>query len=233
MITGLGYLQEVEQGKHQVVVINPEVLMMEKGHCERLWKKPSFTSRLLYFVFDEGHCVREWSSFREKYKHVGSLRYMIPETIPFYVASATLPYPVLCDVTKILNLRKGETEHIFWSNDRPDIALAIQQMQHPASSHQDLAFLIPNNFEDGDAPPLKFLIFCNTVPETQAAMLYLRSWLPEALASKVKWFHAHMTSEFRNKECITLQDGDLYGLVVTDAFGMVSAFRALNMYYQS
>ena len=214
-------VQEIERGKHQVVVINPEILMIEGGHCEKLWKKPGFTSRLLYFVFDEGHCVREWSSFREKYKHVGSLRYMIPETIPFYVASATLPYPLLCDVTEILNLRKGETEHVFRSNDRPDIALAVQQMQHPASSFEDLAFLIPNNLTDGDPPPPRFLIFCNTVPETQAIVQFLRSRLPANLSSKVKWFHAHMTAKFRNEEFNTLRDGDLYGLVVTDAFGMV------------
>ncbi|EPS94524.1 hypothetical protein FOMPIDRAFT_1055021 [Fomitopsis schrenkii] len=211
---------EVEKGKHQVVVINPEVLMKEGGHCEQLWKKPSFTSRLLYIVFDEGHCISEWNSFREKYKYVGSLRYMIPETVPFYVASATLPHPVLCDVTDILHLRKQDTEFIFRSNDRPDIALAVHQMQHPASSYEDLSFLIPDGFGVQDNPPPKFLVFCNSVPETQAVIAYLRQRLPESLRLKVKWFHAHMTAEYRNEEFIALRDGDIYGLVVTDAFGM-------------
>lgn len=105
------YLQYIENGVYRVVVINPELLMDEA--CTQLWKKPKFTSRILQFVFDEGHCVSKWGKFRTDYLHLGNLQYLLPETIPFYVALATLPLPILLDVAKILRLRPGNTEHII------------------------------------------------------------------------------------------------------------------------
>jgi ATP-dependent DNA helicase RecQ len=88
---------------------------------EELWKKAHFTKRILCFIFDEGHCISNWGTFRREYLSVGALRYLIPETIPFYVASATLPPNILLDVTNILHLRRNETENIIRSNDRPEI----------------------------------------------------------------------------------------------------------------
>lgn len=110
-------LQAVEAGNHRVEVVNPEILMQEGGHFEKLWKKPSFISWLLYFVFDEGHCIKEWSSFCTQYRHISSLHYLIPETIPFYVVSATLPSPLLLDVADILHLCPDHTTYILHSND--------------------------------------------------------------------------------------------------------------------
>lgn len=222
-IIGTYICQDVAAGKYHVIVINPEILMQEGGHCERLWKIPAFTSRLLYFVFDEGHCIREWSTFREQYKHVGSLRHLIPETIPFYVTSATLPTPLLLDVMEILQLRKGHTEFILRSNDRPDIALGIHKMQYAAYTYQDLGFLIPDGYQNDDPPPPKFLVFCNSKAETEAACLFLRSRLPGNTGlQKIKYFHASMSEFFRTDEYEAFRDGDTFGLCVTDAFGMVS-----------
>lgn len=146
---------------------------------------------------------------------------MILETIPFYIASATLPYPLLCDVSEILHLRKGRTEYIFRSNDHPNIALAVCRMQHPANTYEDLAFIILSSFKAGDPPPPKFLSFCNSIKEAEAATLYLRKRLPPELAHKIKWFHSNMTADYRADEFEALQDGYTYGLVVTDTFGMV------------
>ena len=73
---------------NQVVVINPEILMGNTT-LEGLWKKPKFTSRLLCFIFDEGHCISQWGAFRNEYLLLGNLRYLIPETIPFYVVCQT------------------------------------------------------------------------------------------------------------------------------------------------
>ena len=83
----------------------------------KLWTKTHVTKQILYFTFDEGHCVSQWNSFRKEYQHLGDLRYLIPEIIPFYVASATLPTAVLLNVVKILQLHQGRTEHIIQSND--------------------------------------------------------------------------------------------------------------------
>ncbi|EMD35389.1 hypothetical protein CERSUDRAFT_21069, partial [Gelatoporia subvermispora B] len=212
--------KNIEAGMFQVVVINPEILMTDSGHCEKLWKKPSFVSRLLYFVFDEGHCMSEWSSFREQYKYLGSLRFLIPEVIPFYVASATLPTPILDDVTEVLHLRPRHTDHIFRSNNRPDIALCARKMRYSASSFKDLNFLIPKNFTDGDLPPPKFLIFFNSIKEAEATTRHLRSRLPEHLQHKVKYFHSLMSDKYRDDQLEAIKNGDIFGMCVTDSFGM-------------
>ncbi|KZP09641.1 hypothetical protein FIBSPDRAFT_914035 [Athelia psychrophila] len=58
-----------------VIIVNPEILMQNDGVSGfgKLWKKPQFTNQILYFVFDEGHCISLWSLFR----HSGPLTYHI------------------------------------------------------------------------------------------------------------------------------------------------------------
>ncbi|KAF8148030.1 hypothetical protein B0H34DRAFT_669140 [Crassisporium funariophilum] len=99
----LGKQNDIEAGKYQVVVINPK-LLMGCPEVEKLWKNSCCTSRILNFIFDEGHCIREWGKFRKEYLHLGDLCYLIPEIIPFYVAPATLPPSLLLDVVQILRL---------------------------------------------------------------------------------------------------------------------------------
>ncbi|KZT73988.1 P-loop containing nucleoside triphosphate hydrolase protein, partial [Daedalea quercina L-15889] len=223
----------IASGKHHIIVVNPEILMKEGGHCEKLWRVSSFTSRLLYVVFDEGHCIREWDTFREQYKHVGSLRHLIPETIPFYIASATLPKPLLEDVAKTLCLRKDRTELILRSNDWPNIALSVRKMQHAAKTYCDLDFLIPDSFKEGDPPPPKFLIFCNNIKEAEAVCHHLRQQLPvELRRKKIKYFHATMSAFYRSDEYEAFKSGEIYGLCVTDAFGMGLDINGIQLIIQ-
>ena len=116
--------QDIEDGKYNVVVINPE-LLMGSDKVTVLLTKPKVKERILYFTFDEGHCISQWGNFRKEYLLMGDLRYLISEDIPFYVASATFPPPVLLDVIDILRLQPGKTEKILRSNDRPEIHLMV------------------------------------------------------------------------------------------------------------
>lgn len=204
-----------------MVVINPEILMLSE-EIDKLWKKPKVTSRILNFIFDEGHCISQWGKFRKEYLHLGSLRYLIPETIPFYVASATLPSLVLLDVIDILRLRPDKTELILRSNDRPEIQLVIRGLRYPANSFKDLAFLIPDNFKEGDPRPEKFLIFFDSTKEAERATKYLRTRLPKSLHNKIKYFHSTMTPSYREDELEAMKSSETWGLCTTDAFGMVS-----------
>jgi superfamily II DNA helicase RecQ len=88
-------------GKYQVIRINPE-LLMGNNDITKFWAKPHITKCILYFVFDEGHCVSQWNNFQKEYQQLGDLRFLIPETIPFYVASAMLPDLILLDDIEIL-----------------------------------------------------------------------------------------------------------------------------------
>ena len=196
-----------------------------------LWKKPKVTRRLLNFIFDEGQCISQWGSFRNEYLHLGLLRYLIPEAVPFYVPSATLPPVVISDINEILHLRADFTERIMCSNDRPEIALVIRGLTFPANSFRDLAFIIPDGFQDGDPPPKKFLIFFNSKKEAEDASLYLQSRLPKALRMKIKWFHAVNTPEYREEEVELLKKDETWGYCCTDSFGMVSTLFFLMLCY--
>lgn len=217
----LTFLQEIEDGRYRAVAVNPEILMKNRGVFEKMWKKPTFTARLQNFIVDEGQVVAQWADFRQEYKYLGQLRWMIPDTIPFYVASATLPTPVLNNVTKHLRLRPTETEVIRRTNDRPNIEINVREMKHSAKSFQDLDFLIPSDLSE-DSPPPKFLVFFDNMKESEAAIGHLRSRLPAALRHKITWFHSTMSPEFRKEKYEALRRGEIWGLCVTDAFGMVS-----------
>ncbi|PCH39772.1 nucleoside triphosphate hydrolase protein [Wolfiporia cocos MD-104 SS10] len=179
----------------------------------------SETFRLQYIVFDEGHCIKEWCTFRTLYKHIGSLRYRIPGAVPFYVASATLPSPLLRDVSEILQLRPNATTHFLRSNDRPDIHLAVRPMKYSASSFRDLNFLIPTNPAENNRPR-KFLIFFDSIKEAEAAVKHLWSLLTKQLRPKIKYFHSVMSPQYRDDEYKAFCEGDTWGLRVTDSFGM-------------
>jgi superfamily II DNA helicase RecQ len=90
---------------------------MDNACIERLWKNHTFTSHITYFVFDEGHCIRLWGNFRKAYLNVGTLWYLIPQHIPCYVASATLPDAILDDVINILQLQRDKIEYVLHSNE--------------------------------------------------------------------------------------------------------------------
>ncbi|KAF8057359.1 P-loop containing nucleoside triphosphate hydrolase protein [Lyophyllum atratum] len=206
-------------GKYRVVTINPEVLM-DNDEIAKLWHKPSVTKHILYITFDEGHCVSTWNTFRNQYKHVGDLRYLISEDIPFYVASATLPPAILLDVAEILRLRSGKTEHIIRSNDRPEISIMVRGLNFTVSSFKDLDFLVPKGFKEGDPPLPKFLIFFDNTKEAEAACHHLRMLLPPSLRKKIKWFHSTMTLTYRDEELMNVREGDTWGLCGTDSIGM-------------
>ena len=203
-----------------MVIINPELLM--GNEVTTLLTKPKVKKRILYFTFDEGHCISQWGKFRKEYLLMGDLRYLISENIPFYIASATLPPAVLHDVIDILRLRPGKTEQILCSNDRPDIHLMVRGLTFPANSFKDLAFLVSNGHQGEDSPIPKFLIFFDNTKETEAACHYLRSLLPPSRRDQIKYFHSTMTQSYRECELEAMRDSETSGLCCMDAFGMVS-----------
>ncbi|KAF4569523.1 hypothetical protein EYR36_009316 [Pleurotus pulmonarius] len=143
--SGPEIIKAIASGAYRVIIINPEILMSPA--CLDLWKNKKFTSKILNFVFDEGHC-------------------------------------------------------------------------YALTSYHDLAFVIKDNFKVGDPAPPKFVIFFDSMRETEDAVHYLQSRLPKEYRDRVRWFHATMTSEYRVDEYEAFRQGDVWGLCVTDAFGM-------------
>ncbi|EPQ50051.1 P-loop containing nucleoside triphosphate hydrolase protein [Gloeophyllum trabeum ATCC 11539] len=213
-------LQDVEDGKYSVVTVNPEIL---NSRFDRLWKNETFTSRIISMVWDEAHCVSTWGDFREQYKESHRLRYIIPQTIPFYLPSATLPEIVLKDVMSILQIRQDKLCIIQRPNDRPNIRIAVSKMKHPANSFRDLDFLIPNS-QPPEEPHKKFLVFFDSIAESLKATKYLQARLSEVHGrdhvGKVAWFNSDMSDSYRRDYAKELRMGEVWGLICTDSFGM-------------
>ena len=151
-------LQDIANLHYRVVLTNIETLMKPNWGFADLWKNRLFMSKLLGLAFDEGHCISKWAGFRQDYKQVERLRYLIPSHVRFYVVSATFPAPVLRDVMELMHIRHSSVHLVHRSNDRPNIALTVWELVHPANSFLDLAFLVPED-PPPDWQPTKFLIF--------------------------------------------------------------------------
>ncbi|KAF5322662.1 hypothetical protein D9619_000013 [Psilocybe cf. subviscida] len=206
------WAQDIAEGKYRVVTINPEILMTHP-EVRKMWKTPAVTSKIQYFVFDEGHCISQWASFREQYSKLGDLRYLIPEDVPFYVASATLPQATLNEVVNALHLRAGQgTEYIMRSNDRPEISLMVRGMVHPAKSWKDLDFLVPDGYSASDVPLPKFLVFFDNIKEAEKAWEHLVKRLPASLHHRISYFHATLTPKQREDEIEAMSSGEKWGM---------------------
>jgi superfamily II DNA helicase RecQ len=114
------------------------------------------------------------------------------------------------------------------SNDRPEIRLVVRSLTYTAKSFQDLNFLIPDNFEEGDPPPDKFLIFFDDRKEAERACKYLRAQFPPSLRDKIRWFHSVMTDKTRQDDVEAMRKGENWGFCSTDSFGMVKKTNSLE-----
>lgn len=199
---------------------NVETFTQPDGIFDKLWKVDEFTSRVISVIWDEGHCVSTWADFRPEYKNAGRVRHLMPKHIPFYITSATLPPLVLGDVTEQLHVRRSNLETFERSNDRPNIAICVRKMVHPAKTFLDLVFLFPEHPPPGWKPP-KFLIFFDSIAESVAAANWIRARLPPEHRDKIKWFNSQMSETFRDVEALKLKEGETFGLCCTDSFGMV------------
>jgi superfamily II DNA helicase RecQ len=131
-----------------------------------------FLSKVFNIVFDEGHCISQWGlTFRPEYKQVGMLHFIAPG-IPFYITSAAIPHLMILDIKEMLHI--PSSCHLFQrSNDWHNIAFCVRKMQHTMSSFEDLAFLVPSSWAEGDGLPQKFMVFFDNKHEAESASIFL------------------------------------------------------------
>lgn len=203
------------------MVLNPELAFRHKLAMTCLWKNSRFTSRVISVVFDEVHCVVAWGSFRPDLAEAGRLRSLLPSGTPYLMPSATLAQPIRNQVLETLQARKGHTRLIQRSNDRPNVYLTVQKLQHAQSGFKDLEFLIPDDWVP--ERHLRFLVFFDSIDESVRAAEILRNRLPREHQDRVVWFNSDNTSTYRNRTTNEFRDHKLCGLYCTDSFGMVRA----------
>ena len=150
--------------------------------------------------------------------------------MPFHVVDATLNPPMLRRVISLLSMGEKAPVIIKRSNDRPNIHLAIEEMQHPLNSWLDLdrilklhGYLREPELGAEPEPPLPFLVFTNKRKEAEEGCEHEWANAPDHyLKDKVVWFHSGMSAEFWNKTIEDLKARRIWGMLCTDAAGMVS-----------
>jgi superfamily II DNA/RNA helicase len=197
--------------------------MKENGGFERLFRMSSFINHIICIIFDEAHCISEWSSFRADYKSVGQLRRILPPGKPIMFTSATLPRETLNAIKLIFGFDESHYIVFRQSTDRPNISLIVRKILCALNSFADLAFVLCG-WKPGDSPPPKFLIFFDDINESVKASNYLRGCLPQEYRDKIKWYNSTMSDQFKETEVKRLLNGETWGLCATDSFGMVSTF---------
>ncbi|KAH9929411.1 P-loop containing nucleoside triphosphate hydrolase protein [Fomitopsis serialis] len=187
--------REIREGKYRAIVVSPEELMKVGGGFEDLWNDEGFTSRIMSIVFDEAHCISTWKSFRQDYKNIDRLRYLLPH-VPFVLATATLPGEMQREIMKTLQIRADRCTVIRRSNNRPNVHIEVRRIKHSLSGYEDLDFLVLPRTERaaGDLIP-KFLVFFDNIDDC-------------------------MSEQFREDDLAAFNASNLYGLCSTDSFGM-------------
>lgn len=211
-------IQDIANGVYRVVIVSPEKILHDP-HFHDLWRDPKFLAMVMGVSCDEGHCISQWGdTFRPEYGQLGRLRWILPSHIRFHVVSATMPQKVLQDIKERLFMRNETTTVVRMSNDRPNIHLAVEKMQYPLHTARDLLRVL--QLKDGQ-PPRKFMAFVNRRRDAEDCVDRLWELAPE-LKEKVTYFHSGMSPEFRKDRIQKLRSGELWGIICTDAAGMVS-----------
>ena len=203
-----------------MIVTNPE-LLMKPGDTgfSKLFKSKKLSKRIIGVVLDEAHCISDWGTFRPNYKEIGRLQSVLPG-VKFHITSATLPEYVLNDVLNILNISRADIFTIHRSNDRPNVAIVVREIQS-MSTFADLDFLV-NNWAHGGPPPPKFLILFDNINDCTKAGRRLRSQISDKDKDLIKWHNSSMSPEYRVKALEDFLNGELLGFCATDTLGIVS-----------
>ncbi|KAI0090787.1 P-loop containing nucleoside triphosphate hydrolase protein [Irpex rosettiformis] len=218
--------KDIKSLKYRVLIFSPDIMMKRGGRCQTiLWPTKSFVSKIQRIIFDEAHCVLQWGlSFRPEYKAAANITFYLP-TIPVYLSSATMAPAIVSQLKQVFRLTEKNTEVFQRSNDRPNIAIVVRRMQYPQDSFEDLAFLVPKDWKEGDPPPPKFMVFFDNKKDAEAAAKFLWSRVSMDLRQKISWFHAGMTRFFRVEQIAKLRGDDgiseeAWGFMATDSGGL-------------
>ncbi|KIK72327.1 hypothetical protein PAXRUDRAFT_180866, partial [Paxillus rubicundulus Ve08.2h10] len=210
----------IETFKYRAIIVSPEQLMKPNGEFEKRLKNSLFASQVISVVINEAHCLTDWGDFCPEYKELRRLHYILPDTIPIMIISATLTKDMLTSALQLLHIHRDRLITICQSSDRPNLKIGVRKIKYALNSYADLAFLIPTGWKAGDPPLPKFLVFFNDIQDAINAAWYLHSRLPPETRDLIKWFNADMTTAYKEAELTHLVSGETQGFATTESFGM-------------
>ena len=195
--------------------------MLEDEGFERLWKNEEFTSKIISIVWNEAYCISSWGSFQKEYQQADCLCYLISQTTPFVLPSATFSIHIQEDVFDILQINRSTVKIIRRSNDQPNVYLAVCQIKHSLVSFQDLDFLIHLGWKL-DNYLSKFLVFFDNIENSLKALKMLQAYLLLSHDLKMAIFNSDCTPDFQELVTEKFKEEKLFNLYCTDLFGIVS-----------
>jgi superfamily II DNA helicase RecQ len=165
-------------------------------------------------VIDEAHCITQWGDkFRPEYAELGTLRAFVPIHIPFLVASATLPPPVLAQVRQTLHIRADNSYHVNLGVDRPNIAWICRKMDGAKSDLKALDFVIDEDVQT--------MVFFDDINLSLDALKHLRSLLPDWRKNEIAAYNSRRTTRAKLRIMDEFRRGKIKILLTTEAAGMV------------
>lgn len=144
------------------------------------------------------------------------------KSVPFVVASATLPSHVLDVVKKELNI-DADPIVVSLTNERKNIGLVTRPMKFDESSMADLRFTIPREAKVPQDVPIT-LIYANTRASCETIYDRLKHFSPSWLHGAIAYYHAKIGQKKKRRLEERLRNGDIRIMICTDAVGMVSNF---------
>lgn len=189
------------------------------GGFASLFKDPIFSSNIIGVIFDEAHCISQWSSFRPDYKEIGRLQSVLPDTT-FHITSATFPEYIKDEVLETLNISNKDLFIVHRSNRRTNVAIVVREIKSSLISFDDLDFLV-QDWASGGPPPPRFLILFDSISECVKATSKLRFRLLDEDKDKIMWHHSDMSPEYRAETLEAFRRHEIVGFCATDTLGMV------------
>lgn len=183
-----------------------------------------FHRNICAVIVDEAHCISQWGGdFRKVYALLEKLRAFFPSHIPFLATSATLQPLALREVRSKLAIDADTSFYMNLGNDRPNVALSVQQI-NGSDDFEALRPLLANNVTTYDDMN-KTIVFTNTVNATQTTCKKVRQFYPKPLRKYVDYLHAHRTPAAKKRVMRRFRQGKIMVLIATEAAGMVSAVQ--------
>jgi superfamily II DNA helicase RecQ len=185
-----------------------------------------FQENICAVIIDEAHCISQWGGdFRKAYALLEKLRALLPPNIPFLATSATLPPLALHEVRSKLAIDAASSFYINLGNDRPNIAMCVQEI-NASDDYEALRPLLAHNVTSREHLE-KTIVFAHTVNATQMTCKKVRLFFPKPLRKYVDYLHSLRTPTAKRRVMRRFRQGKVMILIATEAAGMVSLFHFL------